>query len=210
MLISKVGDGMRGVRSLSQRIIPLFGLLLAACITLPYVEPYDADIEKALNDYDKAVTKFIKDVQSANGADRRFDSPRAKAFYSDSNAVLSNAIVRAEALARRQTCPLSKPLATVLQSIGNNMASSASIAASNGAEVGQVVADLQHVAEVSELKTGSCTVVILRAVRSNNTILEDIHREQNDLPDIVAKIALENIEDTVRVALTNELAKKRR
>ena len=73
-----------------------------------------------------------------------------------------------------------------------------------------MVSDLQHVADTSELKTGSCTVVILRAVRANNNILEELHRELNGLPDIVAKLALENIEDTVRVALTNELAKKRR
>lgn len=173
-------------------------LALAGCTSLQLVEPYDPAIEAGLDSYSKAMTTFLKKQEQDPGAPSTlFSSADSKTFYQESEATLSNAVLHAEALSNAAHCaPKFADALGLTQVIANITSAGQQIASDETAEFSVTLQD------------GSCTVVALKAVRANNQILEALHRKNGHLRPGVAALVRGLLEDSIRIALRIEKAKK--
>jgi hypothetical protein len=195
---------LRGVHSLVAVFVTVLALLSGGCeTTLPNIERYDSSIDAGISKYHKDVVKFVKDAEQNKWP---YTHPESKKFYSTAAADLSDIILRADALSTSRKCITTELVAQGFGTIQAQMV--ANVAQLNDARIQNFVASLD-VTKAQELSQGSCTVVVLKALKANNDILEAIHRKLNGLPPPASTISLEIISDTVRVALVNEVSKKR-
>jgi hypothetical protein len=195
---------LRGVQYLAVVVVTVLASLSGGCeTTLPNIERYDAGIDAGISKYHKDVVKFVRDAEQNKWPYAHAESRR---FYSTAAADLSDIILRAEALAPSKKCITTELVAQGFTAIQAQMA--ANVAQINDTRIKNFVASMD-VTKAQELSLGSCTVVVLKALKANNDILEAIHRKLNGLPPPASTISLEIISDTVRVALVNEVSKKR-
>jgi hypothetical protein len=181
-------------------------IFLAAC-TLPFVDRYDADLEAGVNKYQKDVTKFVKDAE-LGGKSRRFGSTEAKAFYSTASADLSNAIIRAQAISTSGTCPTTQAVNGMLEAIANDMDRAIGAYRIRDSKIHKTLQDIRNLLNTSEFASGSCTVVVMRALKANQDILELIHKTEGDLRPPASTLALQIIDDTARIAVATAVANK--
>jgi hypothetical protein len=177
----------------------LAALLLAGCTSLQLATPYDPAIEAGLDEYDKSVSVFLKtQEQDQMSVSTLYGSADSNAFYRDSEATLSNIILHAEAVSMQSDC---------IPEIATRSGLTQTITNIAGAREFQGLAPDDPRFLVS-LQDGSCTVVALKAVRANNYILEAMHRKNGRLRPGAASLARSLIEDSIRIALRIEKAKR--
>ncbi len=194
------------VRRSVAAILVALPLWLSACSLLS-TGKYDPEIEKGISDYQKSVTKFIKDAEQG-GKSRDYDNQEAKTFYADAAANLSNVVLRAQAVSTQQTCAPADAARYALDALVKNLSDTVAGRRNVDPAVQQTVAEISNVLSAPELQGGSCTVVAMKALKANQDILESIHKREKRLVPPVTTIALENIDDTVRVALKAAVAYK--
>lgn len=187
-------------------LVSLVVLPLAAC-TLPWVERYDADITEQINKYHKDVVKFVKAAEQTKPA--AYTSTTSKTFYSTAAADLSNMVVRAQALAPGQKCVPAGWLTQSIDDLFARLKQRALESRIRDQRARSAVESLDRDAVAAVLEQDSCTVIILKALKANHDLLEANHRDEGDLKHPVSTLSLQAVEDSVRVALKNEAAKKR-
>jgi hypothetical protein len=192
-------------RAASCSVLGAFGvlvcLLVAGCsISLPFVDPYNAEIETELNTYHKETVEFLK-AATQGKAQANFASDAAKTFYATETARLANLVIRAQAIARRDRCTGTHfdALTAKVKELSTGDGTSAEIegkpfAGSFGADV--------------SLTDGSCAVVALKVVQANQNRLEAMHKRSVNLSAYQAGLASDLITDSVRIALKIETANK--
>ncbi len=192
-----------------------FALALAVgCTSLKLVEDYDPQIEQSLNDYHKSLISFVTRMERAAGTEAgSYAGGDATEFYSTSAGELANLVVKATARNPQGRCAVSSPIAkgisgVLLQSstfFGSN-GNQPSATQELGDEVNQALEEFNN--GTSDLAVGSCTVVILKALKLNHQIFESIHKRKTWLKPPVSTIATELISDTVQMAIIAEQSKK--
>jgi hypothetical protein len=184
------------LRSVFVALVAAF--LLAACNSM-LVSPYDPAIEAGLDDYSKSMSAFLKSQeQNTASATSLYSSTQSKEFYRDSEATLSNVILHAEAVSNRPDC---------VPQLADNFGLTQLISGIDSAREFQGLPDDDPTLSVN-LQSGSCTVVALKAVRANNSILEAMHRKNGRLSPGAAMLVRGLLEDSIRIALRIEKAKR--
>lgn len=179
-------------------------LALVGCADIRLTEPYNAEIEQGVNDYHKGLATFVKSMELEAGKPKgRYGSEEVRTYYSESEGLLANLVVKAEAEAPGGNCATSHLASKAVDSFVNKTAEQL---AQIGSEAADVAAEMKS--DTSVLQEGSCTVVVLKTLRLNHEILESLHRENEYLVPPLSTIALRNMEDGIRIALINENAKK--
>lgn len=201
-MVGFIGLVLRAIGMVVRRVLPIvFFVLLAGCtVSLPYVDPYNAEIETELNIYHKSAVEFLKSA-AQDGAQAGFTSEKAKAFYAAETARLANLIVRGQAIARRDRCA-----PTRFPALDGTVQALSSEAADQQQDAGKAFMG-GFGADVS-LDDGSCLVVALKAVQANQNRLEAIHKRNGKLNAYQAELSSGFISDAVRIALTIEASSK--
>jgi hypothetical protein len=121
-------------------------------------------------------------------------------FYEESGAQIDSLVMRARAAEPRATC------------IGNDAVALLAKELLGLKPFAEGTPDLNIEELVQSLQTGgdgSCTVQILKAVKANHDLTAAIHQHNNKLSKPVVAILKPTIEQSVRIGVTTELAKKR-
>jgi hypothetical protein len=192
-------------RAAWRSVLGVFGLLVcllvASCsISLPYVDPYSAEIETELNTYHKETVEFLK-AATQGKAQANFASDAAKTFYATETARLANLVIRAQAIARRDRCA-GTHLAALTAKVKELSTSGGETTGVEGKPfAGSFGADVS-------LEGGSCAVVALKVVQANQNKLEAMHKRSVNLSTYQAALSSDLITDSVRIALKIETANK--
>lgn len=161
------------------------------------VGDYDEHVANGLTSYQRDVTAFLHRMAAAQGDDGNYATN--KEFYHKSKAQLESLITRARAMDDGPTCLPAKYVELGIEALKRKVS-----------EVRALVPDTTGSPEnTTSSDAGSCTVVVLTAVKDNNEILERIHERNRRLSKVVLDIVGPTVEQGVRIALKNELAKKR-
>lgn len=189
-------------------------LVLTACASLGVTEDYDPQIEDGLNEYHKNFVAFVTRMEQAAGTTAgSYEGEDARAFYSTSQGELANLVVRAEARNPQGQCFASSKVASGVTSA---LASATDYYDSNPGQspptqaLGSFVKDsFDALSEGgSELAAGSCTVVVLKALKLNHEILRSIHERRRYLTPPASDIAEQLISGTVTMAIITEQSKQ--
>lgn len=188
-------SAFRVVRAL---IVGVVVLALTGC-TVRLVGDYDENIDRGLTAYQESISAFLSKMAVAEGDAARYRTNRE--FYQQAGAKLDTLVTRARASEDGNCLPanvigdgIQRLVETVLKLEG---------LASQIPESGAIFARLK------EPRSGSCTVIVLLVVKDNHDIVELIHKHNDRLAPVVVDIVRPTVEQGVRIALKNELAKKR-
>ena len=196
------------------RVVGCLALVLglSGCFTVQFVEDYDPVLDQGLSNYQAEVAAFLAEMAAESGKpDGKFNDPDVQAFYARNGARLSSFVDRAEALDAEGKC---LPANFVGSGIKKVVDESAGFLRSQDMPfnvVEDIAKDIQSFGEGNdETSTGNCTVVVLKVVRANHELLKAIHAENDSLPAIVGSIAGPILDQSVRIAIRNEVVKKNR
>lgn len=178
----------------------VLGAGLAGCFTVKLVDDYDPAIDQGLTAYQEATLTFLARMAAAKGAAAAYDAN--KEFYFATGAKLDGLITRARATQSSDRCLTADYAGRGIETFVGKLYDLLPLT-QEMPEAGRIFANLK------EKGSGSCTVVVLRAVRANHDLLQIIHRHNDKLASVVVDIVTPTIEQGVRIALKNELAKRR-
>lgn len=184
--------------------------LLAGCLTVRFVEDYDPGVYDGLVAYYEGVDAFMNRMaQPASQDQGEYDSPEVQKYYAESLAQLNTLLLRVEVNDGDERC---LPANFAAQGIGALVESSLSIFE----EFDEIEAVRSHIDGLKDLRVedeladkGSCTTIVVSVVRDNHLLLESIHSDEGSLSPLIVSFARPLIAQGVRIALTNEAAKKR-
>lgn len=187
-------------------------VLLGGCLTVQFVEDYDPVLDEGLSVYQGEVASFIAEMGAkADVPEGAYGHADVQAFYARTGARLQGFVDRAEAVDEDGTC---KPAEVGAVGLEEAVSQTADLIRSSGLPFGDVEEAATTVAQFAtgarEVTGGNCTVVILKVVRANHDILRRLHELNGTLPKIVGDIAGPTLDQSVRIALKNEVAKKNR
>ncbi len=184
--------------------------LLAGCLTVKFVEDYDPGVYDGLVAYYEGVDAFMNRMAQPASQDlAEYDNPEVQKYYAESLAQLNTLLLRVEVNDDDDRC---LPANYAAQGIGTLVESSLEIfKAFEGIEaVGAHIDGLENLQVEDELAgKGSCTTIVVSVVRDNHLLLQSIHAFEGSLSPLIVSFARPLIAQGVRIALTNEAAKKR-
>ncbi|PSL20951.1 hypothetical protein [Shimia abyssi] len=189
--------------SLPQRALAvLFILFLSACSGLRLVPAYNPDIVDGINAYHTEMLEFISTMETKRTPiSGSYKSEPVTTFYAASDAALGNLVVQAEALEPNDDCASSR-----VTNLGLGLVT---------AEVDAVRTELDEALgrdtpalTDADLSTGSCTAIVLKALRANHNSMADLHRLEGKLVKPTSTLLRDLMNDSVRIALTAENAKR--
>lgn len=189
----------------------LFALALLGC-TVTIVEEYDPVLDQGLTTYQADVAAFMARMSAKAGKpEGRFRDADVQAFYARTSAQLQSFVDRAEALDEDGKC---LPANYVGLGVKKVVGESADFLRAYGPELDEVedIADVieDFGEEGEELSSGNCTVIVLKVVKANHELVRRIHEENDSLPSVVTNIAGPILDQSVRIAIKNEVLKKTR
>lgn len=191
---------------MTKRIGKLVGTIaalfwIAGCSELNLVSSYDPEIEAGLNSYHVEVLDFISTMETSRASlNGTYKGEKVSAYYAASNAALGNLVIQAEASDPEGTC--GKARITGLGIAGLSQRTE-ELADDLGNALGSELA-----LDGEEIARGSCTVITLRALQANHKSMQDLHRIEGRLVPPTSSITRDLLNDSVRIALTAEKAKK--
>lgn len=123
-----------------------------------------------------------------------------RAYYAASDAALGNLVVQAEASEPDATCGKTRLARLGIPGLAGR---TRELANDLGRELGG-----QLPPDDAEIARGSCTAITLRALAANHQSMQALHRAEGRLVPPVSTITRDLLNDSVRIALTTEKAKK--
>lgn len=190
----------------------LICILVVGC-TVAIVEDYDPVLDQGLTSYQADIAAFLAKASANAGApEGEYANADVQEFYARSGARLQSFVDRAEALDEDGRC---LPVNFVGKGIQKVVEGSAEFLDGYKAlpfgEITELSAILESFGDGGDgVSAGNCTVVIVKVVKVNQELLRLIHKDENKLAPIVAQIAGATIAQGVRIAIKNEVLKKRR
>lgn len=188
----------------------LFVIFLAGC-TVKFVEDYDPVLDQGLTAYQSDIAAFLSKM-SANASKPagKFEAPDVQEFYARTGARLQSFVDRAEALDEEGTCLPANYVGDGIKAVVDSSADAIRNSGLAFGEVENIAGTIKSFGDGSEaVSEGNCTVVLVKVVQANQELLRLIHEENDALPQIVSDIAGETIQQSVRLAIKNEVLKKR-
>lgn len=208
-LISWMG-GRLFCRALASLVIVIG---LTGCPPVRFAEDYDRTIDQGLTTYYEAVSQFLSRMEQlarANDAAAQYENRDNKSWYAEQSAKLDALILRAKAQDEKGACIGSdltgKGISLFLSKLTTTLVPLAKDVPGGDDLINQLNA-LQSSDGLTD--AGSCTVVVLTGVKANHLLIELIHEKEKRLQPVVIRIMKPLVEQGVRIALKNELAKKR-
>lgn len=196
------GVFFRKIASIFVVTVGLFG-----CSNIQLTDAYNPKIEDSLNAYHQSLVTFVKKMEmNAGTSEGEYGNRDVLDFYASSDGVLANLVLRAQADNPKAACVPSKLIEPGLLSFVTK--TNAEFKSTQNSGVGSASLDEVSQNDLSQLGQGSCTVVVLQGIRQLQNILQGIHKNETYLQPPASTIALDNMEDGIRIALTNETAKK--
>lgn len=184
--------------------------LLAGCLTVKFVEDYDPGVYDGLVAYYEGVDAFMNRMAQPASQDlAEYDNPEVQKYYAESLAQLNTLLLRVEVNDDDDRC---LPANYAALGIGALVESSLEIfeAFEEIEAVGAHIEGLRDLQAEDELAgKGSCTTIVVSVVRDNHLLLQSIHAFEGTLSPLIVSFARPLIAQGVRIALTNEAAKKR-
>ena len=185
---------------------------LSGCLTVSFVEDYDPVLDQGLSTYQADIAAFMAKMSASVGEPAGgFDDPEVRAFYARTGAQLQSFVDRAQALDEEGTC---LPANFVGLGIKKVVAESADFLRASDLPFGEVEDIADVIDEIGkggdELGTGNCTVIVLKVVKANHELLRKIHESNETLAPVVTSIAGPILDQSVRIAIKNEVLKKNR
>lgn len=190
----------------------LLAFALSGCFTVRFVEDYDPVLDQGLSAYQADMAAFLARMSAtAAKPEGKFGHPDVQAFYARTGAQLQSFVDRAEALDEEGKC---LPANFTGRGIEKVVKESAGFLRSSGLPFGDVESVATAITELgsgsSDIAKGNCTVVVLKVVRANHELTRKIHETNGALPKIVVGIAGPILDQSVRIAIKNEVLKKNR
>jgi len=191
--------------------VPLSLFVLAGC-AISIVEDYDPVLDEGLSNYQADVAAFIAKMASVSGKPAgAFGNADVQEYYARTGARLQSFVDRAEALDKDGKCLTTDFVGKGVKKV---VVGSSELLQNIDLPFGKVK-DMASVIESfgdgsEDITSGNCTVVVVKVVQANQELLKLIHEENDSLPPIVASIAGETIQQSVRIAIKNEVLKKSR
>lgn len=184
--------------------------LLAGCLTVEFVEDYDPEVYDGLAAYYEDVDAFMTRMGQMSSQDGgKYDNPEVQKYYAESRARLNTLLLRVEANDDDDEC---LPANFLAQGIGALVDKSLDLFEDyrDIELLAPHVTSLEGLRAETELaEKGSCTAIVVSVVRDNHVLLEAIHQDEGTLSPLIVSFARPLIAQGVRIALTNEAAKKR-
>lgn len=175
--------------------LAVFAVVAAGCTEVRLVEGYDPQIEEGLTDYYESTMAFLSNAADEAGEPAgSYDASRP--FYNRERARLDTLILKAQADDPDGRCPtvdLAARAATLFADLG---------------DLGDDDLISQSRERLAEIE-GNCTVKQVSLIRANQALVEAIHKRNDRLQPAVAGIVRDTVEQSVRIALTAERAKRR-
>ena len=170
---------------------------LSSCSVVTLGEGYSQRIDDELNTYHKQASQFIKSMELNAGTPQgSFSSAEAKKFYAETSATLANIELQAALLSSRR-CP-----AVYVQQFATTLAPPEL----EGEPVLTALPDVS--ATAGNAINGNCVSIVMHGVSLAQQNLELDHKEANKLTPTVGMLNQQQIDASVRVALTTLQAKK--
>ena len=186
--------------------------VLAGCANVKFVEDYDAVLDQGLTDYQGNMAAFMARMAAlSNDKEGEFDHPDVQAFYARQTAQLVTFVDRAEALDSSGKCLPANYLGKGIQAV---VTRSAGVVEGLDLPLGKysnITGIIKSYGEgADEVSIGNCTVVMLKALQDNHAIVMELHETNGSLPKIVVDQAWPLLDQSARIAIRNEIAKKNR
>lgn len=200
---------MRAILRTAGTLLLALGLL--GC-TVRFVEDYDPVLDQGLSTYQADIAAFMaKMAANANKPEGKFSDAEVQAFYARTSAQLQSFVDRAEALDEEGRC---LPANFVGKGIKKVVGASAGFLRDFDlpfTEVEDIAEEIDGFGKGGdEVSTGNCTVVVLKVVKANHELVRLIHKTNDSLPPVVKDIAGPILDQSVRIAIKNEVLKKTR
>lgn len=185
---------------------------LSGCLTVRFVEDYDPVLDQGLTAYQAEIAAFMAKMSSTTAQpEGGFAHPEVQAFYARTGAQLQSFVDRAEALDEEGRCLPANFVGRGIEKVVKESADFVRSVDLPFGEVEDIASTFREVGEGGgELGGGNCTVVVLKVVRANHELLRKIHESNGTLPKVVAGIAGPILDQSVRIAIKNEVLKKNR
>lgn len=190
-------------------------LWLGACVDVRFVDAPDPAIADGLTAYYEDVVVFLEHQarQGPDAPEAAHGAPESQAWYARQAGRLDTLILRARAAQEGLPCTGSRFVEAGIEGVLARLQSDlASLAPDAAAALGD--ADIEGELDLlgdddARAALGSCTVVVLTAVRLNHDLLEAVHQSEGRLHPALVRPLRGAIEQGVRIALRNEMAKRR-
>jgi hypothetical protein len=169
---------------------------LSGCTAFGASVPYPQSIDDELNAYQKSVTSFVTTMELDAGTPQgSYDSEKAKAFYAESAATLSNLALRTSLLTNK-SCPLTGLAKRV--SAENGKITQAEARAGISEDGAAPAFDA----------SANCMSIMIRDLQNSVADLQADHKSLGKLTPHVAGLDLAEIDGAIRVALEGIRSKK--
>ena len=188
--------------SLANRFAVLsFALFLSACAGVRLVPAYNPDIVDGVNAYHTEVLEFISTMETKRTPiTGTYKSKPVTTFYAAAAASLGNLVVQAEAAEPNGKCGTSRVASLGLAAVTDE---ASDLSAQLDDALGRETPTLSD----TELTTGSCTVIVLKALLANHNSVRDMHQLEGKLVGTSARLLRDLMNDAVRITLTAEKSK---
>ena len=189
----------------------LLALVLLGC-TVKFVEEYDPVLDQGLTTYQADIAAFMAEMSAKAGQpEGKFGDAKVQAFYARTGAQLQSFVDRAEALDDKGKCLPANYTGSGIKKVVRQSAKflrTSGLPEDEVEEVADVIDDFGSGSD--EVSTGNCTVVVLKVVKANHELVRKIHENNGSLPSVVTGIAGPILDQSVRIAIKNEVLKKNR
>lgn len=200
-------------RTVFVRLLSAFlaSFLVAGC-AVSIVEDYDPVLDEGLSNYQADVAAFMAKMASMSGKpEGQFTDAGVQEYYARTGARLQSFVDRAEALDKDGKCLTTDFIGKGIKKVVTGSADLLETVDLPFGQVKDVAGIINSFGDGSaDVTTGNCTVVVVKVVQANQELLRKIHEENGSLPPIVTSIAGETIQQSVRIAIKNEVLKKTR
>ncbi len=187
-------------------------LALSSCAAVQFVEDYDVVLDQGLSDYQGEMAAFMARMAALSGAEEgKYESADVQAFYARTSAELQTFVERAEAIDSSGKCVTADYLGRGIKGVVERSASfidAQELPLGKYTNVTEIVRSYGEGAD--EVGMGNCTVVILKVVQDNHGVVQELHKTNGSLPGIIVDIAGPLLDQSVRIAIKNEVLKKNR
>ncbi len=186
-------------------------LALSGC-AVKFVEDYDLVLDQGLSEYQGEMAAFMARMAAlSNAPEGEYDSAEVQAFYARTSAELQTFVERAEAIDSSGRCLTADYLGRGIKTVVERSAGfidAQELPLGKYTNVTEIVRSYGEGAD--EVAMGNCTVVILKVVQDNHGVVQELHKTNGSLPRVIVDIAGPLLDQSVRIAIRNEVAKKNR
>lgn len=198
--------------NLLRKLAAVFVVLVLSGCAVKFVEDYDVVLDQGLSDYQGEMAAFMARMAALSSApEGAYEDAEVQAFYARTSAELQTFVERAEAIDSSGKCITADYLGRGIKGVVERSAGFIDAQELPLGKYTSVTEILRSYGEgADEVSMGNCTVVILKVVQDNHGVVQELHKTNGTLPRVIVDIAGPLLDQSVRIAIKNEVLKKNR